>query len=486
MLRNGDFMIFSKNFSTQRSSRHTAALRWLYALLSVILWILIWHITAVNIDNSLFLPAPAKVLEGFMSLIKEDSFRSTVKYSFLNITEGFFLAVSIGTVLACLSAIHPFIRSFINFPMKIIKATPVASFTILALLWISSNKLSVLISFLMGLPIIYTNVLQGIDSTDKKQLEMSRVFRFGIIRLARYIYAANIAPYFISACSITAGMCWKSGIAAEVIGITRNSIGNQLYQAKLYLEIPRLFAYTAVIIVISIIFEKLALFAFNILAGIVTHSAYLSHTAFAVKRIFTGLCKKKPPVPPCRIDLSGISKTYGGNKVLDNLNLTLNAGKTTAVMAPSGTGKTTLAYIIAGLSDADSGSVSFSEKPYISMVFQEDRLLGHSDVATNLLHGDASVIDGDLRAIGLEHALFYKISALSGGMKRRVAILRCLLQPANVIILDEPFKGLDSGLKKDVMNFVKKRTAGKTVLLITHDIKEANFFTDTIVTLRQP
>jgi NitT/TauT family transport system permease protein len=144
-------------------------------------------------------------------------------------------------------------------PVQTIKATPVASFVILTLVWIAPQNLSVFISFLMVFPIMYTNVLMGIRSTDKKLLEMATVFRVPAYRRIRYIYLSQVLPFFRSACSVALGLSWKAGIAAEVIGLPQGSIGEMLYQAKLYLDTPDMFAWTLVIIVISVWFEKIFL-----------------------------------------------------------------------------------------------------------------------------------------------------------------------------------------------------------------------------------
>ena len=147
-------------------------------------------------------------------------------------------------------------------------STPVASFIILCLIWIPSKNLSVFISFLMVLPVIYTNILEGIRQTDSKILEMAKVFQVNPERRIRYIYVSQVLPYFLSACRLSLGMCWKAGVAAEVIGVPSGSIGEKLYNAKIYLNTPDLFAWTIVIIVISFVFEKCFL-------GIVSRVVYI-------------------------------------------------------------------------------------------------------------------------------------------------------------------------------------------------------------------
>ena len=129
----------------------------------------------------------------------------------------------------------------------------------LALILFSSKNLAVLISFLIVLPVLYTNLLSGIRAADPQLLEMARVFRVPALRGIRYVYLPQVLPYFRSACGSALGLCWKSGIAAEVIGMPDGSIGEQLQQAKIYLNTPDLFAWTLVIVLVSLIFEKVFL-----------------------------------------------------------------------------------------------------------------------------------------------------------------------------------------------------------------------------------
>ena len=143
--------------------------------------------------------------------------------------------------------------------MGVIKATPVASFIILVLIWLPSRHLSIFISLLMVTPIIYSNTLAGIGNMDQKLLEMADVFEVPFRRRLRYFHIPQVLPFFRSACAVSLGLRWKAGVAAEVIGLPQGSIGERLYQAKIYLETPELLAWTLVIILISMGFEKLFL-----------------------------------------------------------------------------------------------------------------------------------------------------------------------------------------------------------------------------------
>ena len=143
--------------------------------------------------------------------------------------------------------------------MAVIKAVPVASFIILALVWLNSRSLSLFISALMVFPPVYLNVLEGIRRTDGQLLEMARVFRVPFSRRLRYIYLPQIMPYFRTAVSLGLGLCWKAGAAAEVIGLPAGSVGERLYTAKVYFQTPDLFAWTVTIVAVSVLFERLFL-----------------------------------------------------------------------------------------------------------------------------------------------------------------------------------------------------------------------------------
>ena len=147
------------------------------------------------------------------------------------------------------------------------KSIPVASFVILALIWTGSEKLSVFISFIVVYPMIHVNTLAGLHSTDPKLLEMAKVFQVPIWRQAMSIYRVSLYPYLASAMKTALGMGFKSGIAAEVIGVPEGSIGEGLYLSKIYLSTAELFAWTLVIICVSVLFEHVFLLLLRMAAG---------------------------------------------------------------------------------------------------------------------------------------------------------------------------------------------------------------------------
>ena len=194
--------------------------------MAVFFWITIWQFASMYLGQEILLASPVSVVRKLFELIFSGNFWQSVGFSFVRIVTGFLLAVLLGIFLAVLAYWSKTVEILIAPVIAVVKSTPVASFIILCLIWIPSRNLSVFISFLM------------------------------------------VLPYFLSACRLSLGMCWKAGVAAEVIGVPSGSIGEKLYNAKIYLNTPDLFAWTIVIIVISFVFEKCFL-------GIVSRVVYM-------------------------------------------------------------------------------------------------------------------------------------------------------------------------------------------------------------------
>ena len=212
--------------------------------IAVALALLVWQGAAMAVGLDLLLPSPWQVACRLWSVWREPGFFATVVL-------GVLLAVAAGRLRVLELLLWPYVTA--------IKSVPVASFIIICLIWMSTRQLAVFISFLMVFPVIYSNTLQGIKSADGALLEMARVYRVPFSRRLGYIYAPQVKPFLLSGCSVALGMSWKSGVAAEVIGVVGGSIGERLYEAKVYFQMTDLLAWTVVIVVCSVGFEKLVL-----------------------------------------------------------------------------------------------------------------------------------------------------------------------------------------------------------------------------------
>jgi NitT/TauT family transport system ATP-binding protein len=190
------------------------------------------------------------------------------------------------------------------------------------------------------------------------------------------------------------------------------------------------------------------------------------------------------------IILSDLTKSFGENRVLDRFSATFPEHQLTCIMGASGCGKTTLLYMIMGLVQPDSGSVQGVPRSQ-SVVFQEDRLCENFNAVSNVRlvcpkTVAACSIIAHLESIGLKDSLAQPVSELSGGMKRRVAIVRAIMAQSDILLLDEPFKGLDDETKKTVISYIKDNMNNRTVILVTHNHDEAGAFEGQLLIMDHP
>lgn len=223
-------------------------------------WTALWQAASAAVGNSILLTGPADVLKTLVSLAVTADFWKTIACSSGKIMLGFFLAFLAGLLLGTAAFRFSVLEDLLAPVISLMKSIPVASFVILALIWIGSDNLCIFISFLVVLPMIYVNTLAGLRSTDPRLLEMADVFQVPFFRRIRFLYLPALLPYLVSGCRVALGMSIKSGVAAEVIGTPAWSIGKQLYLSKTWLDTSSLFAWTLVIIAVSALFERAVLF----------------------------------------------------------------------------------------------------------------------------------------------------------------------------------------------------------------------------------
>ena len=229
---------------------------WIKKGLAVLLALLVWQGLAMLPRLSVLLASPIEVLVRMGGLLTEPFFWPTLWDSFVRIALGFFIALVLGVVLAMLAGRFRLFETLLWPYMLTVKSVPVASFVIIILIFFTAEKLSAIISALMVLPIIYTNTLAGIRAVDPQMDRMARSFCLSPVRRFLYVRLPQIRPYSLSGCSVALGLCWKSGIAAELIGQPMGSVGNHLYLSKIYLETADLFCWTLLVVLISFLFEK--------------------------------------------------------------------------------------------------------------------------------------------------------------------------------------------------------------------------------------
>ena len=481
-------------------------------------WVICWQLLAMAVDNGILLAGPLETAQRLLSLLGEGSFFLTVAKSFLRIAFGFTAGFLAAVLLAAGSRRFPLLEEILAPVMSLLKAVPVASFVVLLLVWWGSSVLAVAVCFLVVLPNLYVNTLEGLKSVDSQMLEMSKVFCFPLWNRFFYIYRPTLRPFLYSGMKISLGMCWKSGVAAEVIGMPDFSIGGRIYLSKVYLDTAGVLAWTAVVILLSVLFEKLVLWLLELFfawepacgksrlqeaescggsrGGMTGDGQRKWSFGKAAERKETGKAIEEEDIeakiedrdenagkvwenPEIRrstggqgksaaLRLTGIAKSYGGQPVLKDFNAVYEKGETYYLTSPSGSGKTTLLHILAGLIRPEEGQVS--PMPVCSMVFQEDRLCEDYSAVKNveLVTGDAGRAREALRQLLGEEALHKPCRQLSGGMRRRVALVRAMEACSDCVLLDEPFTGMDPETRSLAENYLRKTQKGRTLVIATH------------------
>ncbi len=226
-------------------------------LIVLAFWIIVWQIIAVKVDSSVLVSTPAEVAKRLIQLMSEKEYYVIITSSVWRILSGFLIAVGIGTVLSIITAKTRILDEIFAPILSVIKATPVASFIILALVWLNKETIPSFISFLMVLPIIHGNVCEGLKNTPNDLIEMSKIYNLSLKHKLTKLFMPSILPYFSAGFRTSLGLAWKAGVAAEVLSFPKNSIGKQLYEGKTYLETVDVFAWTITVIVISVILEFL-------------------------------------------------------------------------------------------------------------------------------------------------------------------------------------------------------------------------------------
>lgn len=223
-------------------------------------WLLIWELFTRLVNNSFIVVGPLETVRHMAILMERASFTGILYFSSVRILSSYLLAFLLGLVFAFFAYRYPFFESLMDAPLFLLRSLPVASFVIILLFFLGRESLSFFISFWMAFPVFYFNFLEGLKNLDRDILEMAKLFRFSLWNRFRYIFIPGIYPQILSSAKLAMGLSWKSGIAAELIGQVRQSIGYQLMDAKVSLEMGDVFAWSIIMIALSQFFEWLVLF----------------------------------------------------------------------------------------------------------------------------------------------------------------------------------------------------------------------------------
>ena len=225
------------------------------ALLVAAFWLGVWALAAHRFGKPLLFPSPLSVIKTLWALLQTKQFYIATGTSLANILLGTLSAIVAACVLAIVTSRVRFVRELIHPVMAVVKATPVASFIILMLLFLGPVKVPAFITFLIVLPIVWTNLDQGIQNIDLQLAEVAKLYRFSFIKRLRVLILPSVKPYFLSACRTAIGLAWKAGVAAEIIAMPPNTIGTMIGEAKLYIMSAEMFAWTLTVVLLSLLIE---------------------------------------------------------------------------------------------------------------------------------------------------------------------------------------------------------------------------------------
>lgn len=223
---------------------------------ALVFWTAVWWLAAERMGNPILLPGPWQVLKCLGTLGGTAAFWQTVALSIGRILLGVVTAAGLGAALAVVTSASRVADILIAPAMTAMQATPVASFTILVLIWLDRDWVPVLICGMMVLPVVWNGVSNGIRTVDVQLLEMAKVYRLPKMRVLRRFYLPSLLPFFRAACTSALGLGWKAGIAAEVLTVPRTSIGRMIAESKSYLLTEELFAWTLTVIALSLLLQN--------------------------------------------------------------------------------------------------------------------------------------------------------------------------------------------------------------------------------------
>ncbi|MBR5579776.1 MAG: ABC transporter permease subunit [Treponema sp.] len=226
-------------------------------LLSIGTILVVWQILAMVINSPLILPLPKETLKALLQDIGKPLFWQHVGATACRSLVAFGISVVVGTLLGAAAGASDSVHNLLDFPLAMMRATPVVSFILLALFWFGSSLVPIFVAMVMSLPVMISAVETGIKNTNKDLIACCRVYGFSTGKMLRHLYFPSCKPYFFSGSLAAFGLSWKVVAAAEVISLPHRSAGTLLQNAKVHLETAQVFAITLVLVILSFVLESL-------------------------------------------------------------------------------------------------------------------------------------------------------------------------------------------------------------------------------------
>jgi ABC-type nitrate/sulfonate/bicarbonate transport system permease component/ABC-type nitrate/sulfonate/bicarbonate transport system ATPase subunit len=421
---------------------------------SIVLILILWQISAQFVNSHALFPSVTDVILTLTGMMKQCSFYQDIASTLLRGMLGFIIAFLLAFILASVSIHRSFWKSFIQPVIITIRSVPVISIVLIALLWFSPPSLPVFIALLTMFPILYQNILSGLEQTDIKLIEMAKVFHKNTWQRFFLIYLPGARKLILDGMATALGFGWRAIIIGEALANPVHAIGTGMKKAQAYIQMDELIAWTVIAVLISFAFDYLLrkLNKFNIKSGLTIQEK--------IK------IKSVKNTDYLQIGISGLNKKFNNISLIENLNIQLEQAGIYWLNSASGTGKTTLMKIIAGLTKKDQGEITMQSNLKIAFVFQENRLIPWLTVRRNIAFSlqsypfiskeDERELERLMQMAGISAVAEQYPPNLSGGEARRVELLRALISKADVLLLDEPTTGLDIESKTMVIQLIEE------------------------------
>lgn len=480
----------------------------LFRLLGIAFWIALWAIAAACVNKPLVFAGPVETVCALIELGGTASFWHALGLTFSQILDGFFVAFLGALLFGILADRFLFLRVILNPAMNFLKSVPVVCVIVILLLWMGSAYVAPFVVLLMVLPAYYFTIISAL--ADKRSEESGAALTGKALRLMgvgpvkRFMSEgwAHLLPYLKATSSSVVGMAWKAGVAAQLIGLSIGTLGEQVFQAKALIEAPVLFALTLSIVLCAFVCEQVWLALLVASRHLFINIALFLPAQNSKAKTLNPKRTSSLQSSTTNSDASRFEEAFtdplfsaehvsvwrGDEKILDDISLSVPPS--VVVMGASGLGKTTLCETLLGLIQPEEGYVHAPAQ--VGVVFQQPTLIPGLTVKENLalvagkkaLEGVFCGTENALRAAPETHNFSVllrdikdtqKAEELSGGQVRRVELVRALLAPTEALLLDEPFTGLDKQITKTALELLAEylESTKKPLLLVSHEKTDA-------------
>ena len=443
--------------------------------LSILLIPVAWQLLSWQMAQPQLIPSFPDLVRALLRLVYTPGFLVSIGTTCLRACVGLLPSLAVASITAFLLNRSEGIRLLFMPWLSLLRSVPVISFILLALIFLNPEMIPLLIAFLTMYPLLTENLLKGLMNRRDSWKMLVRQFHLNAWNCLFQINYPQLKPYLFSGLASAVGFGWRAIIMGEVLSQCVDGIGKRMKEAQVFIDVPELIAWTLVAIVLSWLTDKLI----SRLSDW-QPSVHYRHSAVELQAV---------SLQPNDICLTDVSYSYG----VHHMNIVLKAGKIYALSAPSGQGKTTLLQLLNGTLRPISGEISCLPGQTANL-FQEPTLLPQLTAKENIMLGGSAYYDRAileqqslrlLAAFQLEKQAEMFPAALSYGQQQRVALARALMFPAGLLLLDEPFNGLDVELRQLVARFLVEWQQEKqaTVVFSSHHADEIKAMNAEVITL---